>query len=119
MSNEAKQKSLTLLDDQIVEGFNEQALETKSLGIYDLFHFIDLNNDRQDDVVFNGFGGASDEFVMVFLKNQAGYAKAFHDYGHITNLKIDSETMFYIKRPEMVGEESGDSLVIFKVEGIR
>ncbi len=116
MSNEERQKILTLLHDPIVEGFNKQALESESLEIYELFHFVDVNNDGHDDIVYNGFGGAAEEFIMVFLNNEAGgYRKVLHHYGHITSLKTDSDNMLNIKVPEMVGDDSGDSVLIFKV----
>ena len=111
MSSSLKQSLLLSLKDSLVIGMINQNPDTTSLSF---FHVIDLNSDGMDDLIYNGFGGASDEFMMVFLKDSTGWQKVIHDYGHIQQLQIGPTGQIQLFKKEAVGESGGDSSVTFK-----
>lgn len=116
MSNKDKRKLLGRIDDDIVKGFEQMAKDMGSDEVYDSFHVLDLNNDKQEDVIYNGFGGAADEFVMVFLNVNGSFKKNLHTYGHVVNLtkhKRRSEMIIY--KPEMIGDESSDITSFYEI----
>jgi len=112
LSFEAKTKLLRSLNDSIVNGMVGVNPDTAML---DLFHILDLNGDQQNDVLFNGFGGAADEFVFIYLKDSMGWKKAFQDYGHVQNVRLGENTELKILKLEGIGEEGGDSVLYFEV----
>lgn len=114
LSFEAKTELLRSLNDSVVNGMIEMSQDT---AILDLFHILDLNDDQHSDVLFNGFGGAADEFVFIYLKDSIGWKKVFQNYGHVQNVRFGEHTELELWRPEAIGEEGSDSVLYFKISG--
>jgi hypothetical protein len=115
--NSEKRKLLRQIKDPVIKGFEQMANETGSDQIFDSFHVIDLNGDGKEDMIYNGYGGAADEFVMVFINHDGLLKKDFHTYGHIEDLKTnkpDNEVTIF--KPLLVGEEGFDTTSVYKIE---
>lgn len=110
----AEDKKVLLLDlpDSILTGMVSAFPDST---ILDLFHLVDLNADGLTDVIYNGYGGAADEFIVVYLKDSAGWKKVMHEYGHLRKLKPGPEGEIELLRKELVGEGGGDSIIIFRI----
>jgi hypothetical protein len=117
MPNDKKRSLLKTVDDDIVKGFEQQAKEIGNDDIFGSFHVLDLNGDKQQDIVYNGFGGAADEFVMVFLKLRGVYTKQLHTYGHVeVRPKAKSGAELVVYKPRFVGSNGSDSTSFYVVK---
>ena len=114
LSSAEKYELLVSLNDPLVSGMLTNGMDTATLT---LFQILDLNSDGKKDVLFNGFGGASDEFVMIFLKDSTGWKKIIHDYGHVQQVLIGPKPLIELVKNEAVGESGGDSIVTFQILG--
>lgn len=110
MPAEDKKMLVLSLNDSLVNGMINASPDTT---ILDLFHFLDLNADGKTDVVFNGFAGAADEFILIFLQQPSGWQKALHQYGHLQKVHTGPDALLEIYRKEAVGENGGDSLLTY------
>lgn len=112
MSMPALDKKILVLslNDPLINGMINASPDTT---ILDLFHFLDLNADGKTDVVFNGFAGAADEFVLIFLQQSSGWQKAVHQYGHVQKIHTGPDALLEIYRKEAVGENGGDSVLTY------
>lgn len=52
-------------------------------------HFMDLNNDRLIDIIYEGWGGGESDRVIIFLnENNKGFKKVFDDFQFVESLEI-------------------------------
>jgi len=114
LSSSEKYELLVSLNDPLVNGMLTNSMDTATLT---LFQILDLNSDGKKDILFNGFGRASDEFVMIFLKDSTGWKKIIHDYGHVQQVFTGTKTLIELEKIEAVGESGGDSIVTFQILG--
>lgn len=115
ISNEEKTAILFSLEDPLVTGL--LSVDTDS-ALIDFFHILDLNSDGQSDVVFNGFVGAADEFLMIYIKEPQGWKKALHQFGHLEQLNIERVTTIKVFKKEAVSEDGGDSILTYQITGL-
>lgn len=113
LSSAEKSALLLSVGDPLIDGMVRENPDTTVL---DLFHVLDLNGDSRGDILFNGFGGAADEFLLVYLQDSAGWNKALQEYGHLQKISEDGSEIKLFKA-EGVGEGEGDSVLTFRFEG--
>ncbi len=117
ISNSEKRKVLKVVDDHLIKSYEEMSEEMKSDDIYSLFHVVDLNNDKKKDIIFSGYGGAAEEYIMIILNQKDNYNKIFQGYGHITKLGIEKmHTDFILHRKAGVESPYGDSINVFRLQ---
>jgi hypothetical protein len=111
LSAAEKSSLLQSVGDPLIDGMVRENPDTTVL---DLFHVLDLNGDSRGDILFNGFGGAADEFLLIYLQDSAGWNKALQEYGHLQKISEDGSEIELFKA-EGVGESEGDSVLTFKI----
>jgi hypothetical protein len=113
VTNEAKRALL-----RTAEGFEWITNDTGNDAVYESFHVLDLNSDGKEDMVFNGFLGAADAFVMVFIKVNGSLRRELYVDGYVENISRDGmSSQFIIYKPEMLGEESSDTTSFYETKG--
>jgi hypothetical protein len=62
-----------------------------------LFHFIDLDGDKDLDLIFNGriCGGHESESIYVFMKKDGQYKLIVTESGKVLNIEKNKEILFY------------------------
>jgi hypothetical protein len=116
VANSEKRKLLGGVDDPIVESFEQMVAESGDDRIFDSFHVVDLNGDGKSDIIYNGYGGAADEFIMIFINGNGRLKKSFHTYGQIRKIDLNSKvTVLEVFRPLFVSEEGLDSTIVYKI----
>lgn len=117
-SNSDKRILLKSVNDNVIKGFEKMANDMGNEEIYNSFHVADLNSDKENDIIFNGYGGAADEFVMILLKTGQTYVKALQAYGHILRIEMKkSSSEIDIYNPIKVGQESSDTTNTYLIVG--
>lgn len=114
MSSSAKQALLLSMQDSLVTGMVVNSPDTSLLS---LFHVLDLNGDGSNDIIYNGFGGASEEFITIFVQDSNRWKKIIYDYGQIQRVQTGPDAEILLLKKEAVGESGGDSLVTFRLSG--
>lgn len=108
ISLEKKKQILSSINDKTIEmminiDFNQDVIN--------LFHFIDLDADGVDEIIFNGYAGSANEFIIIYILNSSRYERAYFGYGHVFNIEVGESNIIKFMRPEMVGDDSGDSTI--------
>lgn len=111
-SAEDKKILLLGLPDSVLSGMVSAFPDA---AILELFHLVDVNADGMTDVIYNGYGGAADEFVVIYLKDSTGWKKVLQEYGHLKKLKAGGDAEIELMRKELVGERGGDSIITFRI----
>ncbi|MFZ9981239.1 MAG: hypothetical protein ACO3FI_04310 [Cyclobacteriaceae bacterium] len=113
LSVSEKTTLLKSVGDSLINGMVN---ENPDSSVLDLFHVLDLNGDSRGDILFNGFAGAADEFLLVYLQDTSGWNKTLQEYGHLQKISEDGSEIELFK-PEGTGEDGGDSILTFRFEG--
>ncbi len=56
-------------------------------------HFIDINNDGANDVIFEGAGGGEGNVVEIFLSTKPSYKKVFEDKEGVSNIIFENNKL--------------------------
>ena len=113
LSVSEKTALLQSVGDPLINGMVN---ENPDSAVLDLFHVLDLNGDSRGDILYNGFGGAADEFLLVYLQDSSGWNKTLQEYGHLRKIAEDGSEIELFKA-EGTGEDGGDSILTFRFEG--
>ena len=111
-----KRSLLLSIGDSLINGIVREFPDST---ILELFHLLDLNDDGSTDVIFNGYGGAAEEFTLIYLRDSVGWIKVLQEYGHVRSLAPGHDAELQLLRKELVGEQSGDSIINFKIRGLK
>ena len=93
ISREEKIKLIKQLKPEFEYLFYEDMLKN---GVIDVFHFIDLDNDKDPDLIFTGYSGGEPDCVRIFANKNNKFENVFDKFIKISNLEISNNTIIKI-----------------------
>ena len=80
--------------------FNEQLDGYGKEAYASHYHFIDLNGDSDLDIVYNGFDGADDKLIFVWINIDGKYHRILSEIGSVKSLQLNKlESILLIDTP--------------------
>ncbi len=59
----------------------------------DFFHFIDIDNDSDYDLIYDGWSGSEPMMINVYLNEKGHFSLKFIQYMHITDIEIENNEL--------------------------
>lgn len=113
MPFEEKKKILLSLGRQ--DYYNQQLEGSYKENYASHYHFVDLNKDGNDDVVYNSADGADAAIFMIWINNNGSYQRIMRKPGDILFVNWNTST-FLVDQPAFMEEKAG---YIFKIQVTR
>jgi hypothetical protein len=92
-----KQGKAFFLDEQYYQHDGTYSFRDKTgKSFREALHFVDLNNDGLDDIIYTGYSGGEGTEVAILLNTTAEFKMLFKQQGDIINLEFKDKKLFRI-----------------------